>query len=80
MTDPRAIVLAGAEKHDLATLAGYREVGGYEQLVRVRRLEPEQVLDELFASNLRGRGGPASRWGARRASSPRAPDGRPSSP
>ena len=57
MTDLGAIVLAGAEEHDLTTLAGYAKVGGYEQLSRARRMESQQVLEELLASNLRGRGG-----------------------
>jgi NADH-quinone oxidoreductase subunit F len=57
MTDRRAIVLAGADRFDLTTLVGYREVGGYEQLARAQRMEPQQVLEELLASNIRGRGG-----------------------
>ena len=57
MTDPHAIALAGADRYDLTTLAGYREVGGYEQLARARRMESQQVLEELLASNVRGRGG-----------------------
>ena len=57
MTAPHAIVLAGADRYDLTTLAGYREVGGYEQLARARRMESQQVLEELLASNVRGRGG-----------------------
>ncbi|MCL4289911.1 MAG: NADH-quinone oxidoreductase subunit NuoF [Thermoleophilia bacterium] len=50
-------MLADADAHDLTTLAGYREAGGYGQLARARRMEPQQVLEELLASNLRGRGG-----------------------
>jgi NADH-quinone oxidoreductase subunit F len=57
MTDRRAIVLADADRFDLTTLVGYREVGGYEQLARAQRMEPQQVLEELLASNIRGRGG-----------------------
>ena len=57
MTGTSAIVLGGADAHDLTTLAGYRDAGGYEQLGRARRMEPAQVLDELLASNVRGRGG-----------------------
>ena len=57
MTSARAIVLAGADEHDLTTLAGYRAVGGYQQLEKARRLEPQQLLEELLASNIRGRGG-----------------------
>ncbi len=51
------IVLAGADEHDLTTLAGYRAAGGYEALAAARKLEPSAVIDELLASELRGRGG-----------------------
>ena len=57
MTDPGAIVLAGADERDLTTLIHYREVGGYEQLARARRMEPQQVVEELLAAAIRGRGG-----------------------
>jgi NADH-quinone oxidoreductase subunit F len=53
----REVILAGAEGRDLTKLATYREVGGYEQLARARRLEPQQVIDELLAAAVRGRGG-----------------------
>src|SRR5256886_8306502 len=55
MTD--VIVLAGADERDLTKLAEYRGVGGYAQLERARGLEPAAIVDELNASNLRGRGG-----------------------
>src|SRR5213592_2363563 len=51
------IVFAGASDRDLTRLDEYRAVGGYEQLARARDLEPQAILDELDASNLRGRGG-----------------------
>jgi NADH-quinone oxidoreductase subunit F len=53
----REVILAGAEGRDLTKLATYREVGGYEQLARARKLEPQQVIDELLAAAVRGRGG-----------------------
>jgi NADH-quinone oxidoreductase subunit F len=56
MTEP--LVLQGAAPdRDLTKLAAYREVGGYEQLERARGMEPQAVLDELLAANVRGRGG-----------------------
>jgi NADH-quinone oxidoreductase subunit F len=56
MTEP--LVLRGAAPdRDLTKLDAYREVGGYEQLERARGLEPQAVLDELLAANVRGRGG-----------------------
>jgi NADH-quinone oxidoreductase subunit F len=51
------LVLAGADDADLTKLAAYREAGGYAQLERARGMEPQAILDELNASNLRGRGG-----------------------
>jgi NADH-quinone oxidoreductase subunit F len=50
-------VLAGADERDLTKLAEYRAAGGYAQLERARGMEPQAVVDELLASNLRGRGG-----------------------
>jgi NADH-quinone oxidoreductase subunit F len=41
----------------LATLDGYSKRGGYEMLRKARRMEPEEVLQEILASEVRGRGG-----------------------
>src|SRR5688500_4666170 len=51
------IVLAGSEDRDLTKLAAYREIGGFEALAKARATEPQQLLDDLLASGLRGRGG-----------------------
>jgi NADH-quinone oxidoreductase subunit F len=51
------LVLAGADQHDLTKLVEYREVGGYGMLEKARAMEPQAVVEELSASNLRGRGG-----------------------
>ena len=51
------VLLAGAEERDLTSLAVYRETGGYAALAKARAMEPSAVIDELLASNLRGRGG-----------------------
>ena len=54
----RRIVLAGAEEgRDLTRIGEYRAIGGYAMLERARGLEPQQVLDELLAAEIRGRGG-----------------------
>jgi NADH-quinone oxidoreductase subunit F len=55
MAEP--VVLAGSFEHDLTKIWFYRENGGYEQLARARALEPQQVIDELLAAGVRGRGG-----------------------
>jgi NADH-quinone oxidoreductase subunit F len=55
MAEP--LVLGGTEERDLTQLAQYEAIGGYLQLLRVRGMEPQQVIDAVLASNLRGRGG-----------------------
>ncbi len=57
MADRPLIVLAGADERDLTRLEEYRAIGGYESLARARTMEPQGIIDELLASNLRGRGG-----------------------
>src|SRR3989442_11237717 len=57
MADTPLIVMAGTEEHDLTKLAEYEAVGGYESLRKARALSPQAVIDEVVASELRGRGG-----------------------
>jgi NADH-quinone oxidoreductase subunit F len=57
MADRKAFVLAGADEHDLTQLAAYETAGGYKALAKARKLTPDAVIDELKASQLRGRGG-----------------------
>jgi len=45
------------EDRDLTRLSEYEQVGGYKSLRKALELEPQQILDELLAANLRGRGG-----------------------
>src|SRR5256885_14411521 len=51
------LVLAGAGERDLTKLAEYEAIGGYGALAKARALTPEAVIDEVIASELRGRGG-----------------------
>src|SRR6059036_3158612 len=51
------LVLAGAGDRDLTKLAEYEAVGGYTALAKARRMTPQAVIDEVIASELRGRGG-----------------------
>jgi NADH-quinone oxidoreductase subunit F len=53
----RHLVLEGADDRDLTGIDAYREVGGYAQLAHARQMEPQQIVDEVLASNIRGRGG-----------------------
>ena len=57
MAEVRHIVLDGADEHDLTKLDEYRAIGGYGAIERVRAMTPQEVIEELNASNLRGRGG-----------------------
>jgi NADH-quinone oxidoreductase subunit F len=51
------VVLAGTEQRPLTSLADYRDAGGYEALAKARQMEPQQIVQEMLDSNLRGRGG-----------------------
>jgi NADH-quinone oxidoreductase subunit F len=51
------LLFDGIDTPNLHTIDVYRERGGYEQLARALKMEPKEVLDELLASNVRGRGG-----------------------
>ena len=51
------LTLAHADERDLSKLKEYQAIGGYQALAKARGLKPEAVVEELLASNLRGRGG-----------------------
>jgi NADH-quinone oxidoreductase subunit F len=51
------LVLAGAGERDLTKLAEYEAVGGYTALAKAREMSSQAVIDEVIASELRGRGG-----------------------
>ncbi len=51
------LLLAGAAKHDLAGIDEYRAAGGYAALEKANAMEPDDIIEELVASTLRGRGG-----------------------
>ena len=53
----RSMLLAGAEDRDLTKLPEYQAVGGYDALPKARAMTPDDLIAELQASNLRGRGG-----------------------
>lgn len=64
-------LLADLGRVDPTSLASYREHGGYSGLTRaIERLSPEQVIAEIDAAGLRGRGGSgyrtAAKWRAAR--------------
>jgi NADH-quinone oxidoreductase subunit F len=57
VADAPLIVMAGTEERDLTKLAEYEAVGGYKSLVKARAMPAQAVIDEVVASELRGRGG-----------------------
>jgi NADH-quinone oxidoreductase subunit F len=57
MANARMIVLADADARDLTKLAEYEAVGGYQAVTKARAMSPNAVIDDVIASELRGRGG-----------------------
>jgi NADH-quinone oxidoreductase subunit F len=53
----RELLLAHADERDLTQLGEYRAVGGYAALEKALAMEPDDLIEELVASTLRGRGG-----------------------
>ena len=51
------IVLRNCGTIDPARLETYAEGGGFQALDKARRMKPEQLMEEIKASSLRGRGG-----------------------
>jgi NADH-quinone oxidoreductase subunit F len=47
----------GIDTPGLNTLRVYKKRGGYDMLRRALKMEPGSIVDELLASNVRGRGG-----------------------
>ncbi|HVR12915.1 MAG TPA: NADH-quinone oxidoreductase subunit L, partial [Gaiellaceae bacterium] len=57
MAVERMIVLGGTDERDLTKLGEYEAIGGYSSLQKARAMSPNAVIDEVIASELRGRGG-----------------------
>jgi len=56
-TETRTILMADADERDLTKLAEYEAVGGYRPLEKARAMPPDALIQEVTASELRGRGG-----------------------
>jgi NADH-quinone oxidoreductase subunit F len=56
MADPR-ILTVDWDKPDSFALATYKGSGGYKALPKALKMQPQQIVDEVVKSNLRGRGG-----------------------
>ena len=72
----RQLLFEHAAERDLTRLSEYEAVGGYASLRKALALEPQQIIDELLAANLRGRGGAGFPMG-RKASFLPKPDATP---
>jgi NADH-quinone oxidoreductase subunit F len=57
MASTPELVFAGTNGGALTEIADYEAVGGFQALAKARTLTPDEVIDELNTSNLRGRGG-----------------------
>jgi NADH-quinone oxidoreductase subunit F len=57
VADVREIVFAGTDGGAVTRLDDYVAGGGFEALTRARAMSPDEVIDELTVSALRGRGG-----------------------
>ncbi len=51
------VVTARFGNEDARTIAGYEKSGGYQALRKALGMRPEDIVNEVKASNLRGRGG-----------------------
>src|SRR3989440_2291415 len=49
--------MAGTDERDLTNLAEYEAIDGYSALQKAREMSPQAVIDDVIASDLRGRGG-----------------------
>ncbi|HEV8334981.1 MAG TPA: NADH-quinone oxidoreductase subunit NuoF [Candidatus Polarisedimenticolia bacterium] len=76
MTDGRAqtLLLKNLHRSDSATLEAYLQGGGYRALARaLKEMTPEQVVEEVKASGLRGRGGAGFPTGMKWGFMPKGP-------
>jgi NADH-quinone oxidoreductase subunit F len=51
------VLMRNFGRADSHTLAGYRATGGYTALEKARQMQPDAIVSEVKASNLRGLGG-----------------------
>ena len=66
------MLLRGAEDPEMATIDGYKRHGGYSAMEKAyRELEPDEIVNELEESGLRGRGGAGFSMGKKASFLPR---------
>jgi len=72
--DFQPLLLKNLHRYDSARLSAYQQSGGYLSLARaVKELTPEQVVEEVKASGLRGRGGAGFPTGLKWSFMPKGP-------
>ncbi len=57
MSATHEILYKDLDEPGLNTLDVYRRRGGYDMLEKALKMQPQEVLEEMLASNVRGRGG-----------------------
>jgi hypothetical protein len=65
------VLMRNVGRPEALTVRGYREGGGYDALAKALRLQPEEVIEEVKRSGLRGRGGAGFPCGAKWSFVPR---------
>lgn len=53
----RQLLINDLDKEGIATLVGYKACGGYTALEKALKMKPEEIVEEVKKSGLRGRGG-----------------------
>ena len=53
----KQLLIDDLDKPGIETLAGYKSAGGYTALEKALKMKPEEVVEEVKKSGLRGRGG-----------------------
>jgi len=53
----RQILINDLDKEGINTLAGYKAQGGYSSLEKALKMKPEEIVEEVKKSGIRGRGG-----------------------
>ncbi len=51
------VLTRNIQNPDVLTVAGYRKAGGYQALAKALKMQPDEVVEEVKKSGLRGRGG-----------------------
>ena len=53
----RQLLINDLDKEGINTLSGYKSCGGYTALEKALKMKPEEIVEEVKKSGIRGRGG-----------------------